>query len=127
MTRLAMRASPLFIAFPLLTRGLLLVSGAACPARQASWADALLPAGDGVVNAQPAEPSLRRERSSRNRAVRLVTSTNAIRTKAAAHACAWRFSSGDSEYSKIVRGIDWREWPGFQSRRVAAMGQVQRA
>jgi hypothetical protein len=39
--------------------------------------------------------------------VRLVTSTNRISTNAAAHACSCRAGSADSEYWKIVSGIDW--------------------
>src|SRR5437868_6884512 len=47
-------------------------------------------------------------------ATRLVASTNAISTNAAAQACAFRFRSGDSEYSKIITGTDATEFDGSQ-------------
>src|SRR5256885_16779071 len=64
-----------------------LVMAPDCPSRPQMWADAVLPAGDGLVNGgrngrQRDCPSLRPERSSRNRAARLGTTTNAISPKA---------------------------------------------
>src|SRR5689334_5823918 len=61
------------------------------------------------------------------RETRLVTRTNAISTKAAAHACALRFRSGDSEYWKIVTGIDAVESEGFQLTSCPASAHVKRS
>jgi len=60
-------------------------------------------------NAQATWPSLRRDLSSISRATRVVTSTKAMSTKAAAQACALRFRSGDSEYSKMITGTEATE------------------
>ena len=57
--------------------------------------------------------------------VRLVTSTKAIRTNASAQACWCRFSSGASEYWKIVSGIELTECVGFQSVNCPASAQVK--
>ena len=46
---------------------------------------------------------------------------------AAAQACAFRFASGDSEYSKISSGIESIECVGFQSTRVLAIAHVKRS
>src|SRR5438034_11456660 len=72
-------------------------------------------------------PSLRRERSRKIRATRLVTSTKAMSTNAAAHAWAFRFLSGDSEYWKIVTGIDGVESDGCQLTSWPAMAHVKRS
>src|SRR5262249_31452672 len=66
------------------------------------------------VNGQLTCPSLRRCRSSEIRASRLVTSTTAISTNAAAQACSFRCLSGDSEYSKMITGTDATEFDGPQ-------------
>src|SRR5215204_1274662 len=55
---------------------------------------------------QRGSPSLRRLRASAAREPRLSTSTNEIRTNAAAHACSFSAGSGASAYWKIVSGID---------------------
>src|SRR5829696_6507779 len=52
---------------------------------------------------QRGSPSLRRLRASAAREPRLSTSTNEIRTNAAAHACSFSAGSGASAYWKIVR------------------------
>ena len=44
----------------------------------------------------------------------LVTSTNMIRRNAAAQACALRFLSGDSEYWKMITGIEATDCEGSQ-------------
>src|SRR5262245_22799788 len=105
-TNAAARAANVSVSF--------LVMAADCRACHSVWADAVLPARDKLVTAQR-DCSLRRERSSRKRAVRLVTSTKAISTKASAHACWCSDSSGASEYWKIVNGIELTECVGFQS------------
>ena len=50
-----------------------------------------------------------------------------MRTNAAAHACWCWAGFADSEYSKIVSGIDCTECVGFQSTSCPAMAQVKRS
>src|SRR3954454_3384208 len=62
-----------------------------------------------------------------SRAKRLVRRTNEISTNAAAHACSFRCLSGDSEYWKIVTGIDITELAGSQLTTWPAIEQVKRS
>src|SRR5581483_8509070 len=61
------------------------------------------------------------------RAMRLVSRTTVIRTNAAAHACAFRFRSGDSEYWKIVTGIEATEFEGSHETNWPAIAHVKRS
>src|SRR6059036_2596890 len=58
-----------------------------------------------ILHYQRAAPSRRRVRAERLLAMMLITSTKAIRIRAAPQACACLTGSGLSEYRKIVTGM----------------------
>src|SRR3954452_16941051 len=58
-----------------------------------------------ILHYQRAAPSRRRARAESVLATMLITSTKAIRIRAAPQACACLTGSGDSEYLKIVTGM----------------------